>query len=225
MARVNDPVELGRVVRVRRGELHETQQTIADVCGVHRGSVSKLERGTGSVQLRIALMVVQTLGLNVEVIPRDASTSRPGDAGSGVSSTAPTRIPADVVVLLRGALYAQLCRACEDAPSGMPAEHSRSGWANVLEQIEGASTALDAIRWHTPTRQQDVEVKLDRAMIDALEADIDSWEWLAEQERTETAEGRRQAAAKAKTIERFLASVTPPELVRRTDATAKDGDA
>ncbi len=74
-------------------------------------------------------------------------------------------------------------------------------------------------------RQQDVEVELDAAMIDALEADFDLWEWLAEQERTKTAEGRRRAAAKAKTIERFLASVTPPELVRRTEAEAKDGDA
>ena len=224
MTRVNYPVELGRVVRARRRELRETQRAIADVSGVHRGSVGKLERGAGGVQLRIALMVVQTLGLNVEVAPRGAN-GRLRDAGSGVSSTALTRIPGDVVVLLRGALYAQLRRACEDAPCGMPAEHSRSGWADVLEQVEGARAALDVMGWDTPTRQQDVEVGLDRAMIDALEADMDLWEWLAEQERTETAEGRRRAAAKAKTIERFLASVTPPELVRHTEAEAKAGDA
>jgi hypothetical protein len=37
MTRVNDPVELGRVVRQRRRELRETQQLIADLCGVHSG--------------------------------------------------------------------------------------------------------------------------------------------------------------------------------------------
>jgi hypothetical protein len=63
-----------------------------------------------------------------------------------------------------------------------------------------------------PARQRAVEVALDRAMIDALEADMDLFEWLAEQDRTETPEGRRRAAAKAKTIECFLASVSvPPE--------------
>jgi DNA-binding XRE family transcriptional regulator len=73
MTRVNDPVELGGAVRLRRRELSETQQTIADVSGVHRVSIGKLERGAGGVRLQIALLVVQTLGLNVELIPRDAA--------------------------------------------------------------------------------------------------------------------------------------------------------
>jgi hypothetical protein len=135
-----------------------------------------------------------------------------------------TRIPADVAVMLRGGLYAQLSRACEDAPSGMPAEHSRSGWEDVLRQMEGARTALDALGWDAPARPQDVEVELDQAMIDALEADIDLFEWLAGAVRLETAEGRNRAAAKAKTIERFLAGVTPPELAERAVVEAKDGD-
>ncbi len=73
MTRVNDPGEFGRVVRGRRRELDETQERIADVTGVHRASLVKLESGAGGVRLQIALLVVQTLGLNVELVPRGAS--------------------------------------------------------------------------------------------------------------------------------------------------------
>jgi CTP synthase (UTP-ammonia lyase) len=121
------------------------------------------------------------------------------------------RIPADVVLMLREALYTELARACEDAPVTMPQAHTHSGWADVLARIDGASKALDVIGWDAPTRQQDVEVELDATMIDALEADIDLWEWLAEQNRTETAKGRRRAATKATTIKRFLASIASAE--------------
>jgi hypothetical protein len=122
-----------------------------------------------------------------------------------------SRIPADVVVLLRGALYTQLQRACEDAPAVIPEAHTRAGWTDVLEQIEGARAALEAIGWDAPTRERDVAVELDWAMIEALEASADSWGWLSEQVTSETAKGRRQAGAKATTIRRFLASVEPPE--------------
>lgn len=132
---------------------------------------------------------------------------------------AQTLIPADVAALLRGALYTQLQRACEDAPGVMPEAHTRAGWTDVLEQVEGARAALEAIGWDAPARQQDVRVELDRAMIEALEASADSWGWLSEQVTSETAQGRRQAGAKATTIKRFLASVKP------SDAEAKDGDA
>ena len=77
-----------------------------------------------------------------------------------------TRIPADVVVLLRGALYTELASACEDAPAVMPEAHTRSGWADVLARIDGVHKALDVIGWDAPARQQGVEVELDRAMID-----------------------------------------------------------
>ncbi len=143
---------------------------------------------------------------------------------TGLSSMARTRIPADVVVLLRGALYTELARACEDAPFTMPEAHTRAGWADVLARIDGARNALDVIGWDTAAQQQDAEVELDEAMIDALEADMELWEWLAEQDKTETPEGRKRAAAKATVIERFLASVTPPEIVSR-DAETTDGDA
>jgi hypothetical protein len=136
---------------------------------------------------------------------------------------APEDVPADVVELLRAGLYANLARACEDAPVTMPEVHTHAGWADVRVRFEGASRALDALGWDTPT--QDTKVQLDAAMIAALEAEIDTWEWLAEQDRLETLEGRSLAAAKATTIKRFLASVTPPEILSRADAETTDGDA
>jgi hypothetical protein len=115
------------------------------------------------------------------------------------------------VLLLRGELYTELARACEDAPVTMPEAHTHSGWADVLARIDGAGKALGVIGWDTLTPPQDVEVELDATMIDALESEIDLWEWLAEQDRLETAEGRRLAATKATTIKRFLASVAGVE--------------
>lgn len=131
-----------------------------------------------------------------------------------------TTIPAEVVVLLRGALYTELARACEDAPALMPEAHERAGWMDVLARLAGAHDALDAIGWETPAEQQDVTVVLDPAMVEALEDAWDGWDWLSRQERTESAEGREQARLKAETIERFLASVAE----RPSSVTPKDGD-
>jgi hypothetical protein len=141
--------------------------------------------------------------------------------GDAPSSMTRTRIPADVVLLLRGGLYTELAHACDDAPVTMPEAHTPSGWADVLARIDRASEALGVLGWDTLTPQQDVEVELDRAMIDALEADIDSWGWLADAVTTETVAGRRRAAAKAKAIELFLASLKPSKLRGHTDAKAK----
>lgn len=127
--------------------------------------------------------------------------------GDALSSMARTRIPADVLLLLREALYTEFARACEDAPVTMPEVYTHSGWAEVLARIDGAHKALDVLGWDTLTPPRDVEIELDATMIDALEAEIDLWEWLAEQDRTETAEGRRRAATKATTVKRFLASI------------------
>jgi hypothetical protein len=120
-----------------------------------------------------------------------------------------TPIPADIAGLLRQALYGQLHGAFEDAPCGLPEEHSRRGWTDVLARIDDTRAALDMIGWDAPARQHAVEVELDRAMIDALQADADTLESIAEAVTTETAQGRRRAAATAKTIKRFLASVKP----------------
>ena len=120
-------------------------------------------------------------------------------------TTVTATMPGDVVELLRGALYADLERACEDVPSTEP--KTRASWTGVLRRIEQARRALDVIGWASPSEQQPLTLAIDAAMIEALERDAEGWEWASEQEKIESAEGRARAAALAATIERFLASL------------------
>jgi hypothetical protein len=109
-------------------------------------------------------------------------------------------MPADVAVLLRGALYAELGRACEDAPGAMPESNTRTGWTPVLRRISTAVRGLSALGWAEPDERQPLTIALDAALIEVLEADAEQWEWLSEQDKLETAEGRARAAEHAATI-------------------------
>jgi hypothetical protein len=122
-----------------------------------------------------------------------------------------TTMPADVVVLLRGALYAELGRACEDAPGAMPESNTRTGWTPVLRRISTAVRGLSALGWAEPDEQQPLTLALDGALIEVLEADAEQWEWLSEQDKLETAEGRACAAEHAATIDRFLDAIRPAD--------------
>jgi len=120
-------------------------------------------------------------------------------------TTVTATMPSDVVELLRGALYADLERACEDVPSTEP--KTRASWVSVLRRIEDARRGLDVIGWASPSEQQPVTLAVDAAMIEALERDAEQWEWASEQKEIESVEGRAQAATHAATIERFLVSL------------------
>jgi HTH-type transcriptional regulator / antitoxin HipB len=65
--RIHSPEQLGQAIRTRRRELHLTQQTVADLTGINRVVVGQLEHGKSTVQLRIALLVVQVLGMDFEL--------------------------------------------------------------------------------------------------------------------------------------------------------------
>jgi len=67
---IQTPTELGRVIRERRDELGLTQEQVADVIGVNRRVVNRLEKGTGTVRLEIAMGVIRSLGLDLELRPR-----------------------------------------------------------------------------------------------------------------------------------------------------------
>ncbi|HLL91586.1 MAG TPA: helix-turn-helix transcriptional regulator [Solirubrobacteraceae bacterium] len=62
--------ELTQTVRERRRELGLTQEQLADIIGVHRAFVSKLERGRGAPRFDLLLRLVQALGMDVELRPR-----------------------------------------------------------------------------------------------------------------------------------------------------------
>jgi DNA-binding XRE family transcriptional regulator len=63
-------IELGNALRARRRELGLTQEEVAGVIGVNRRVIGELERGKGTVQLRIAMEVARVLGLDIELEPR-----------------------------------------------------------------------------------------------------------------------------------------------------------
>ncbi|MHB8243172.1 MAG: helix-turn-helix transcriptional regulator [Solirubrobacteraceae bacterium] len=65
--RIDTPEQLGRAIRARRRELRLTQQTAADLTGVNRVVVGQLEHGKSTVQLRIVLLIVQVLGMDIEL--------------------------------------------------------------------------------------------------------------------------------------------------------------
>lgn len=68
--RTQSPEQLGRAIRARRRELALTQQLVADLTGVNRAVVIQLEHGKSTVQLRIVLLVVQVLGMDIELQAR-----------------------------------------------------------------------------------------------------------------------------------------------------------
>jgi hypothetical protein len=75
--------------------------------------------------------------------------------------------------------------------------------------ISTAVRGLSALGWAEPDEQQPLTLALDGALIEVLEADAEQWEWLSEQDKLETAEGRARAAEHAATIDRFLDAIKP----------------
>ncbi len=130
------------------------------------------------------------------------------DGSNPPPARATTILPPAVVVLLRGALYAELGRACEDAPVTVPECKSRAGWMPVLRRINSAVVGLNAIGWVEPDEQEPVTIALDAALIEVLETDAEQWEWTSRQEKIESDEGRARAAEYADTINRFLATLS-----------------
>jgi hypothetical protein len=112
-----------------------------------------------------------------------------------------------LTALLRGALYTDMQRACEDAPATAPASSTREAWLPVLRRINADANGLDLIGWDEPHEQESVTITLDATMIQALQADADHWVWTSEQVRIETAAGRQRAAQHAAAIEQLLASL------------------
>ena len=73
-ARVSPPIkasaELGQAVRRHRKAKGLTQDTVASLSGVSTGFLSDLENGKPTTELGKILQVLQTLGLELHVVPR-----------------------------------------------------------------------------------------------------------------------------------------------------------
>jgi HTH-type transcriptional regulator / antitoxin HipB len=67
------PEQLGTALRQRRRELGVTQKELAMTCGTGLRFIVDLERGKATCQLGKALLVVQALGLSLQIMTsRDA---------------------------------------------------------------------------------------------------------------------------------------------------------
>ncbi|HDL41739.1 MAG TPA: XRE family transcriptional regulator [Actinobacteria bacterium] len=66
--------QLGHSLRSRRKNLRLTQQDLADICGVQRQTVGRLERGDPAVSADTLVSVASSLGLDVVAVPRRNGT-------------------------------------------------------------------------------------------------------------------------------------------------------
>jgi len=130
------------------------------------------------------------------------------DAAADEPTSRPAAIlPPQITTLLRSALYTELQRTAENAPTAGPESSTRAGWMPVVGRLNATVSALEAIGWEAAGEQEPLVITLDTTMIAALEAEADHWHWLSEQTRTESAEGRARAAQLVSMIENFLAGL------------------
>lgn len=67
---IENPKQLGELIRRRRRELGLTQTEVADVANANLRFVSELERGKRTARLENVLRVLETLGIELEARPR-----------------------------------------------------------------------------------------------------------------------------------------------------------
>ena len=59
--------EIGKTIRDRRKKLKVDQRTLADLAGLAINTVVAIERGEGNPQLKTLLVVLDTLGLQLDI--------------------------------------------------------------------------------------------------------------------------------------------------------------
>lgn len=69
-SRIENPGQLGEVIRSRRRELGLTQTEVAEVANASLRFVSELERGKPTTRLENVMRVLETLGIELEARPR-----------------------------------------------------------------------------------------------------------------------------------------------------------
>lgn len=70
MTKVTNPQELGQLIRQRRKAARLTLKEAAGLAGVGVRFLSELERGKPTLQIGLAIEVLQLFGLELHVYPR-----------------------------------------------------------------------------------------------------------------------------------------------------------
>lgn len=65
----NHTTSFGAAIRIRRKALRLTQQDVAELCGVQRQTIGRLESGDSSVSIGTAKSVANAIGLEVVAVP------------------------------------------------------------------------------------------------------------------------------------------------------------
>jgi len=73
MTKVENPREIGHLIRQRRKEAGLTLQDAAGMAGVGVRFLSELERGKATLQIGLAMEVLQLFGLELHIHPRGES--------------------------------------------------------------------------------------------------------------------------------------------------------
>lgn len=63
-------LELGEAVRNRRKELGITQPVLAELSGLSKNTIYKLERGQGNPTAKVLLGLLDVLGLDLSIRPK-----------------------------------------------------------------------------------------------------------------------------------------------------------
>ncbi|MCW3020616.1 MAG: hypothetical protein JWN10_2924, partial [Solirubrobacterales bacterium] len=88
----HSPVELGRVVRVRREELAFTLAQVAGLTGVDPIVIDRLERDDGTTELQAVMLVLQLLGLEILVGEIYSYRCPTSPSGSAMPTTRPNAL-------------------------------------------------------------------------------------------------------------------------------------
>ncbi len=62
--------QIGTAIRVRRKQLGMTQQDVAEITGLQRQTISRVETGNEAVTFSTVVRIAAVVGLNLGVTPR-----------------------------------------------------------------------------------------------------------------------------------------------------------
>jgi len=61
---------IGAAIRARRKQLGMTQQDLAEIAGLQRQTISRVEAGNGAVTITTVARIADVVGLDLIVVPR-----------------------------------------------------------------------------------------------------------------------------------------------------------
>ena len=65
----NNYESIGKAIRTRRKQLGMTQLDLAEIAGLQRQTISRVEAGNGAVTIATVARIAAVVGLNLKVMP------------------------------------------------------------------------------------------------------------------------------------------------------------